>query len=103
MDLSRLFQTAFVMKQQLSLGSAIKMMGLDFDGAPHNALADARNTALLHAAMLRRMRGLPDLPVRPVVEPPTVAVSPFAQKLKKCLQGYPPWPTPIGRSAIHDK
>lgn len=94
MDLSRLFQDAFVMKEQLSLGSAVRMMGLDFDGVPHNALADARNTAILHAAILRRMRGLPDLPRLPVVEPPTVGISPFAQKLKECLQGYPAWPTP---------
>jgi inhibitor of KinA sporulation pathway (predicted exonuclease) len=86
-DLSRLFQNAFVMKEQVSLTSAIRMMGLDFDGMPHTALADARNAALLHATLLRRMRGLPDLPPLPVVEPEKVIIGVFAEKLKACLQG----------------
>lgn len=82
-DLARVFQGAFALIEQKSLSAAILMLGLEFDGVPHGALPDARNTALIHASMLRRMRREPDPP------PPetfnrheNAQLSPFAQKLR---------------------
>jgi inhibitor of KinA sporulation pathway (predicted exonuclease) len=81
-DLSKVFQGAFVTKDQVSLSAAIQMLGLEFDGVPHGALPDARNTARLHAAILRRMRREPDPEPIPAVETNEVApLSPFAQRL----------------------
>ena len=88
-DLCRLFQSAFVMREQMSLGSAINMLGLEFDGVPHGALADARNTARLHAAILRRLRGQPTTPLLTAILPGSMSLSPFGQKLKQCIENDP--------------
>jgi inhibitor of KinA sporulation pathway (predicted exonuclease) len=86
-DLSKVFQGAFVTKEQLSLGGAIQMLEMEFDGVPHGALPDARNTARLHASILRRMRREPDPVPSPAVERnEVVSLSPFAQKLSECLK-----------------
>jgi inhibitor of KinA sporulation pathway (predicted exonuclease) len=86
-DLSGTFQGIFVTKEQASLSAAIKMLGLDFDGVPHGALPDARNTARLHASILRRMRREPDPAPPPISEKEeVVSLSPFAQKLSECLK-----------------
>jgi inhibitor of KinA sporulation pathway (predicted exonuclease) len=55
-----LFSRLFLIKQQVNLAKAIEILGLGFDGTPHSALADARNTARVHAAIIRRMRREPD-------------------------------------------
>jgi inhibitor of KinA sporulation pathway (predicted exonuclease) len=84
-DLAKIFQGVFVMKDHASLGTAIQMLGLDFDGVPHGALPDARNTARLHAAILRRIRRDPVPP--PISEQEeVVSLSAFAQKLSDCLK-----------------
>jgi inhibitor of KinA sporulation pathway (predicted exonuclease) len=86
-DLSKIFQGAFVTKDQASLVAAIQMLGLEFDGIPHGALPDARNTAYLHASILRRMRREPDPAAAPAAELNEVSsLSPFAQKLSDCLK-----------------
>jgi inhibitor of KinA sporulation pathway (predicted exonuclease) len=86
-DLSKVFQGAFVTKEQLSLGGAIQMMEMEFDGIPHGALPDARNTARLHASILRRMRREPDPVPSPAAERnEVVSLSPFAQKLSDSLK-----------------
>ena len=85
LDLTLLFQGLFLLKQMASLHSAVSMLGLHFDGVPHGALPDARNTALLHAEVLRRMRREPDLPSgveQPIASP---ELSPFGEKLRKAL------------------
>ena len=71
-DLAPLFQGLFLLKQMASLHNAVSMLGLTFDGVPHGALPDARNTALLHAEVLRRMRREPD----PAPSVPTTDESP---------------------------
>jgi inhibitor of KinA sporulation pathway (predicted exonuclease) len=86
-DLSKVFQGAFVTKDQLSLGRAIQMLEMEFDGVPHGALPDARNTARLHASILRRIRREPDPIPSPVVERnEVVSLSDFAQKLSESLK-----------------
>jgi inhibitor of KinA sporulation pathway (predicted exonuclease) len=86
-DLAKIFNGVFATKEQTSLGKAIQMLGLEFDGVPHGALPDARNTAHVHASVLRRMRREPDPVASPVgVRVETVSLSPFAQKLSQCLK-----------------
>lgn len=52
-DLSQLLQSAFLLRQTPSLRNAVEILGLEFDDVPHGALADARNTARVHAAVIR--------------------------------------------------
>jgi len=85
-DLSKFFQGAFATKDQIGLKTATELLGIKFDGFAHGALPDARNTALVHASILRRLRQKPE-----PIEPSPVAVhaagslSSFAQKLSDCL------------------
>jgi inhibitor of KinA sporulation pathway (predicted exonuclease) len=63
------------------------MLGVEFDGVPHGALPDARNTARVHACILRRLRRLPDpLPPRAINNDEVAPLSPFAQKLRESLK-----------------
>ncbi len=55
-DLSQIVRQAFLFENQLSLRAALELLGLEFDGCVHMAVADARNTARLHAEMMRRLR-----------------------------------------------
>jgi len=85
-NLATVFQGALATKDQKSLGAAVQMLGLEFDGVPHGALPDARNTARVHACILRRMRGVPDpLPPQAINNDEVVPLSPFAHKLIKVL------------------
>jgi inhibitor of KinA sporulation pathway (predicted exonuclease) len=86
LDLAQLIQSAFLLRQTPSLRDAVEMLGLDFDGVPHGALVDARNTARVHAAFIRRMRREPDpvrVPVKLDVE--TSPISPFGEKLRRAI------------------
>jgi inhibitor of KinA sporulation pathway (predicted exonuclease) len=86
LDLSQLFQWLLLLKQMPSLRDAVEMLGLDFDGVPHGALVDARNTARVHAALIRRMRREPDPvapPVKQVIDVP--AVTSFGEKLRRAI------------------
>jgi inhibitor of KinA sporulation pathway (predicted exonuclease) len=87
LDLARLFEGLFLLKQTAGLRSAVDMLGLEFDGVPHGALVDARNAARVHAAVIRRMRRQPDpssLPREQIVEVATVTS--FAEKLRRALE-----------------
>lgn len=55
-DLSLLLQQLLVAPGQMSLSAAMEFFGLEFDGVPHGALADTRNGARLHAAILQAAR-----------------------------------------------
>ena len=55
-DLSQIVRQALLFENQLSLRAALGLLGLQFDGCAHMALADARNTARLHAEVIRRLR-----------------------------------------------
>lgn len=55
-DLSQIVRQALLFENQLSLRAALELLGLEFDGCAHIALADARNTARLHAEIMRRLR-----------------------------------------------
>jgi inhibitor of KinA sporulation pathway (predicted exonuclease) len=86
-DLSRFFQHAFLLSNQPSLRSAIDLLELPFDGVVHTALADARNTARVHLALLRQFRRKPDpIPEGPI-SPAKSDNSPtlFGQKLLASL------------------
>jgi inhibitor of KinA sporulation pathway (predicted exonuclease) len=86
-DLSKVFQGVFAAREHASLGSAIQVLGMEFDGLPHGALPDARNTARLHAAILRRMRREPDpAPTLISEREEFVSLSPFAEKLAESLK-----------------
>ena len=85
-DLCRIFHGAFATKDQIGLKAATEILGINFDGFAHGALYDARNTALIHASILRRLRQTLDLTGQPPAqEEPTVALSSFAQKLRASL------------------
>jgi inhibitor of KinA sporulation pathway (predicted exonuclease) len=86
LDLARLFEGLFLLKQTASLRSAVDMLDLEFDGVPHGALVDARNTARVHAAVIRRMRREPDpvaAPVKPAIE--AAPITPFGEKLRRVI------------------
>lgn len=86
-DIGHLFQRAFLLKQQMSLQGAANFLGIEFDGVPHSALADARNTALIHAAIIRRMRREPE-PLAAVPHPEPASprkLSAFGEKLSRSL------------------
>lgn len=86
LDLSQLFPWLLLLKQIPSLHDAVEMLGLDFDGVPHGALVDARNTARVHATLIRRMRREPDpvaLPVKQIINLPTITS--FGDKLRRAI------------------
>jgi 3'-5' exoribonuclease 1 len=88
-ELCSIFQGVFALKEQPSLRGAIHMLDLEFDGVPHGALPDAKNTARLHASILRRMRGESDpAPDRSIRRDDVPSLSPFAQKLSDSLKRY---------------
>ena len=89
-DLSVVFQGIFAMKERVGLKTATEILGIEFDGFAHGALPDARNTALVHQSLLRRLRCEPDpttSAVLRVVEPHSL--SPFARKLTRSLGQNP--------------
>jgi inhibitor of KinA sporulation pathway (predicted exonuclease) len=87
LDLAHLFQGLFLLTQTASLRSAVEMLCLKFDGVPHGALVDARNTAQIHAAVIRRMRRHPDPPPQSAGETSEVAApTPFGEKLCQALR-----------------
>ncbi len=55
-DIAQLFWHLSLRRDQPGLQTAVELMGLVFSGVPHTALADARNLALVHTALLRRQR-----------------------------------------------
>jgi|SRR6185312_14165903 len=85
-DLSKVFQGAFATKERIGLTAATQMLEIKFDGFAHGALPDARNTALIHASLLRRLRREPEPTNQsPLKADAVLSFSPFAQKLKDCL------------------
>ena len=86
LNLAHLFQHLFALKQLAKLSNAVQILGLDFDGVPHGALADARNTARVHAAIIRRMRREPDRTLGSMVEPTSIELnSVFSEKLRNAF------------------
>jgi inhibitor of KinA sporulation pathway (predicted exonuclease) len=86
MDMSRLVQELFLLKQTPGLRDAVEMLGLDFDGVPHGALVDAQNTARVHAALIHRMRREPDpirSPVKQLIEMSPITF--FGEKLRRAI------------------
>jgi inhibitor of KinA sporulation pathway (predicted exonuclease) len=85
-DLAHLFPGLFLLKQQVSLAKAVDMLEFGFDGAPHTALPDARNTARVHAAIIRRMKREPDPQPVPACEPePQASTSQFGERRLRAL------------------
>jgi inhibitor of KinA sporulation pathway (predicted exonuclease) len=62
-DLGQQVQNTLLLLQPLSVRNAIKALDLPFDGAMHMAVADARNTARIHAEILRRIRSCAPPPI----------------------------------------
>ena len=86
-DLCKSFQGILAAKQQPSLVNALELMGLQFEGFPHGALNDARNTARLHIAILRQMRMRRETqPTSTKAVDQAASLSPFAQKLAHALK-----------------
>jgi inhibitor of KinA sporulation pathway (predicted exonuclease) len=87
LDLAQLVKSLFLLTQIPSLGKALDLLGLECEGVPHGALVDARSTAKVHAAVIRRMRREPDPPPLEVKNPVEVAtLSVFAEKLRQSLR-----------------
>lgn len=85
-DLSTVLHGAFVTKERIGLSAASGMLGIKFDGFAHGALPDARNTALIHASILRRLRQQSDRVISADNSGnPPASISSFAQKLNYCL------------------
>jgi inhibitor of KinA sporulation pathway (predicted exonuclease) len=89
-DLSQVVRQALLFENQLSLRAALELLGLEFDGCAHMALADARNTALLHAEIMRRLRAPGADPASgPEVTKPSQPTW-FGQLLANSLKTIPP-------------
>lgn len=86
LDLSQHFQALLLLKQTPGLKDAVGILGLSFDGIPHGALVDARNTARIHAAIIRRMRRKSD-PTAPPAQQPAgpPSVTPFGEMLRQAI------------------
>lgn len=87
-DVGHLFWHAFLLRDQPSLRRAIEILELPFDGIAHTAWGDARNTARVHAEMIRRIRQEPrsfhHVPAPPHgPEQPTVMAEKLRQALRK--------------------
>jgi hypothetical protein len=102
-----LFPGLFLLKQQVSLAKAVDMLEFGFDGAPHTALPDARNTARVHAAIIRRMKREPDPQPVPACEPePQASTSQFwrttasgtGERIAAFTSGYPSADLALGLS-----
>lgn len=87
LDLANLVKGLLLLRDSPSLGSAVEALGLKFDGAPHTAMADARNTALIHRAVLQRMRRLSG-PLASQADETNepLDLSSFGQKLRAALE-----------------
>jgi len=55
-DFGIIWRTAYNQKHKMSLEEALKSVGLNFVGIPHDAERDAYNFALLHNEMLKKIR-----------------------------------------------
>lgn len=62
-DLGQQVQNTFLLLQPLSVRNTIEALDLPFDGAMHMAVADARNTARIHAEIIRRIRSCDPPPI----------------------------------------
>lgn len=86
MDLSQVVWDALLLRERPSVKSAVQRLELPFDGVAHTALADARNTAHVHAELLRRIRSGSDHMMQPI---PTIntqtGISEFGAKLLSSL------------------
>ncbi len=66
LDLGWMYRSSFGIEQNLSLENALRSLGMEFLGRPHDTLDDAINTARVHMAMVKRMRQTPVMQMRPV-------------------------------------
>lgn len=86
-DVSQLFWHSFLLKDQPSLRTAVEIAGIPFDGIAHTALGDARNTARVHAEIIRRMRqgstSAPNVEIPKHASPQSTLM---AEKLGKALK-----------------
>lgn len=55
-NLAWVFRCYFGIKRGIGLENALKMLGLEFEGRPHDAMWDAYNTARIHLALIQRLR-----------------------------------------------
>jgi inhibitor of KinA sporulation pathway (predicted exonuclease) len=55
-DLAAQMRTLLGLTYRLGLDEALQRFGLDWEGAPHNPLADAKNLARLFATLAKRLR-----------------------------------------------
>jgi inhibitor of KinA sporulation pathway (predicted exonuclease) len=58
LNLAWVYRCYFGIKRDVGLENALKSLGLEFEGRPHDAMWDANNTARVHLALLRRMRSV---------------------------------------------
>jgi DNA polymerase III epsilon subunit-like protein len=89
LDLAHLVRGLLLLRDTPSLDWAVAALDLTFAGVRHTAVGDARNTALVHAAVLRRIGQHPDSPAGLHVGPAEAAeLSPFAQKLLQAITNH---------------
>ena len=85
-DLSKVFQGVFLTKDQVSVRTALGILNMEFEGVPHGALPDARNTARIHAALLGRLRREPEPVVQLVSDQAEIAsLTSSGKKLREAL------------------
>jgi inhibitor of KinA sporulation pathway (predicted exonuclease) len=82
LDLCRLFRELFLVDDQPSLKAAVDSLGMAFEGVPHGALPDARNTARIHADILQKLRRISRQAEPTAADANSVSsLSPFGEKV----------------------
>ena len=89
-DLSQIVRQALFLKNQLSVRAALELLGLPFDGCAHVAVADARNTARIHAEIMRRLRATRAHPAPASEDSKQCQPTWFAQVLERSLKTIHP-------------
>jgi len=89
-DLNQAVRLILLLSEQLGVRGATTALGLPFDGCQHMAVADARNSARIHAEILRRLRSI-EPPVPPSLDANATHKSTwFAQMLESSLKKIAP-------------
>lgn len=98
-DLSHIVQHALALRNQPSLRAALELFGLSSDGA-HRALVDARNTARVHAALIRSIRSVTRSEANNSEHLITEQQTPFGAALTKGLKAIR-GPVGVSATALH--
>jgi inhibitor of KinA sporulation pathway (predicted exonuclease) len=89
-DLNQTVRLILLLSEQLSVRNATTALGLPIDECRHVAVADARQAALIHGALLRRLRSFEANAAASPKTNPTTEPTWFAQMMQKSIKTIAP-------------